>query len=344
MGSRKHIANSKQTQLDFAREVISENPHITFHRTLGKLLHKKYPMLFDDIEAARGAIRDVMGKRGLRGSFETTKNQTFLEHLAKLRAESLIEEAELPDVTPYIISERFKRILVIGDTHIPYQDMRSLDLALKYGYNANVDAVVINGDFIDFGTISKFIHKPNTPRVKASIEQGIAILKYIKDALGCKVILHEGNHDIRYEHYIINHAEELFEDKDISLAAKLKVKQLNVDYVKNIRTMHFGKLVICHGNHIVKGIFSPVNPARGAFTKANASIMIGHCHRSSEHIETDIKDKVIGCWSVGALTTTHPEYNPQVSKHNQGFAVVTRIDKVGNYTVDNKKIINYEVR
>jgi len=304
------MANPKDNT-KIVRDFMLKNPTITAHRTIAKMLVAKYPMRFKDIEVARRTVRGITMKSGKREMAVNTETKVaFLEHLAKIRAASKIEEADHADVTPYIINPRFKKILVIMDTHIPLQDMKALDLALEYGYNEKVDAVVINGDFLDFGTISKYLSKPNEPTAVHCLAQGIEVLKYIKSALGCKIIFHEGNHDIRFEHYINRNATALFGLPYANLQSQLELKKMNIDYVSNIRTMHYGKLVICHGNHIVKGIFSPVNPARGAFTKANASVMIGHCHRSSEHIETDIKGKVTGCWSVGCLTTLSPEFNP----------------------------------
>jgi predicted phosphodiesterase len=339
------MAGKEKDNSELVRAFLTKNPKVTANRTAARLLFAQYPMRFKDIDNARSAVRSIMNAHGkLNRNYNMEKKATFLDHLAKLRAASKIEEADHADVTPYIINSRFKKILVIMDTHIPFQDMKALDLALEYAYNEKVDAVVFNGDFLDFNTISKYISKPNAPRMFDSIAQGIEVLKYIKAALGCKIIFHEGNHDIRCENYLIQKAPEFWQVPSVQLENLLELKKMNIDYVSNIRTMHYGKLVICHGNHIVKGIFSPVNPARGAFTKANSSIMIGHCHRSSEHIETDIKGKVTGCWSVGCLTSTTPEYNPQVSKHNKGFAVVTLIDKEGNFEVDNKKIIDYKVR
>lgn len=327
---------------DLAREIIQSHPTVTAHRTLAKLLLGKYPMRFKDIEAARTSIRNVMGKRGEKyfnkSGFNSQKNQTFLERLARLRAESRIEEVEHEDTSPYFISNKFKKILVISDQHIPYIDMAVLDVSLEYGYKESVDAVVINGDFLDFGTISKYISKPNAPRVVESIEQGKEVLKYIKAALGCKIILHTGNHCQRLENYLVTKAPELFQLPSVQLESLLDLKKMNIDYVSNLRTMRYGKLTITHGNNVVKGVFAPVNAARGAFTKANCSILISHVHRTSSHLESDIKGNIIGAWSIGSMTSNTPEYNCQVSKFNNGFAVVTLLDKEGNFKVDNKVV------
>jgi hypothetical protein len=220
--------------------------------------------------------------------------------------------------------------------------MKSLDLALEYGYNKDVDCIIINGDFLDFSTISRFSYKPSEMRVVEQLENGFEVLKYLQGALGVKVVYHEGNHCNRIEQYMIRQAPELYSLN--KLEKLLHLDSLGVDFVSGVQYMKFGNLNIAHGDKIVKGIFAPVNAARGVFTKTNTNTMIGHVHRTSEHIESDMNGKIIGCYSTGCLTTVRPDYNPQVSKHNQGFAVVEKDPNTNDFEVDNKKIINGKIR
>ena len=94
-----------------------------------------------------------------------------------------------------------------------------------------------------------------------------------------------------------------------------------------------------HGHLNIKGIFAPVNPARGVFLKAKTSLLIGHCHQVSEHTETTLKGKLISCWSTGCLCTLYQPYDPHNTKHSHGFAHVT-VQKNGDYSVYNKRIFN----
>jgi predicted phosphodiesterase len=330
-------ANSKR---ELATKIIEENLSITENRTLAKILLKKHPLLFKDLEDARTNIRVVQNKKGKSCIVKTTT--AFTERLARLRAEHQIDFREQEDKTPYTFSNNLNKALVIGDFHIPYTDSKALDLALEYGYTQNVDCIIINGDFLDFSTISRFSHKPNEMGVREQIENGIEMLKYLNGALGVKVVYHYGNHDSRCELYMIRQAPELYYNN--KLEKLLNLDSLGIDYVEDYRFMKFGNLNIAHGHHIVKGIFAPVNAARGVFTKTNTSTMINHVHRTSEHIESDMNGKIIGCYSNGALTTVKPTYNPQVSKHNQGFAVVEKDPINGDFIVDSKKIINYRIR
>jgi hypothetical protein len=330
-------ANSKR---ELATKVIEANLSITENRTLAKILFKQYPLAFTNLEHARVVIRTVQNKMGKGHISESTT--AFTERLARLRAEHQIDFREQEDKTPYIFTDKLNKALVLGDFHIPYTDPKALDLALEYGFTQNVDCIIINGDFLDFSTISRFSHKPGEMSVREQVENGIEMLKYLQGALGVKVIYHYGNHDLRCELYMIRQAPELYYNN--KLEKLLNLDALGVDYVEDYRYMQFGNLNIAHGHHIVKGIFAPVNAARGVFTKTNTSTMINHVHRTSEHIESDMNGKIIGCYSNGALTTVKPTYNPQVSKHNQGFSVVEKDSINGDFIVDSKKIINYKVR
>jgi hypothetical protein len=146
----------------------------------------------------------------------------------------------------------------------------------------------------------------------------------------------------RIEDYMLRQAPELYSAN--KLEKLLMLEDMKIDYVQDYRYMKFGNLSIAHGHHIVKGIFAPVNPARGVFSKTNTSTLISHVHKTSYHPEPMMSGGVIECFSIGAMTTVNPDYNPQVSKHNQGFAIVTKDPKTGDFEVHNKKIINHKIR
>lgn len=337
--------NDLNSKLELARRIILANPAVTANRTLAKLLLHEYPMLFKDIEGARMAIRHVQGLTGKKFRSESRESvSVFVNHLTKLRNEYKINDGLKVDTSPYVISSEFKKIGVISDFHIPYADLDAINIALEYFYNQGVDAVVINGDALDFNSISRFLSRPTEMRMLDSVSEGKKMLQYVSSALGCKLILHEGNHDCRVEHYLLSKAPEFWGLASVELKNLLGCEELNVGYVKDIRTMHYGRLTIAHGHHIVKGVFAPVNPARGAFIKANDNIMISHVHRTSSHIESNINGKITGAWSIGCMTNIKPEYNPMVSRHNQGFAVVELTSDEGDFIVDNRMIIDYKLR
>jgi hypothetical protein len=113
-----------------------------------------------------------------------------------------------------------------------------------------------------------------------------------------------------------------------------------IHLVKGKRVIKAGKLNIIHG-HEFNGVSSPVNPARGYALKAKTSVMAGHLHQTSEHIESDMNGKVSGAWSTGALCDLHPDYAP-LNKWNHGFAWV-EVDG-DDFEVHNHKIINGKIK
>jgi predicted phosphodiesterase len=333
----------KKTKSELAQEVMLENPTITANRTLAKVLLNKYPMLFADLEAARESIRYIQGKSGVKKHKQIgDKIPIFLEKLNNERAKYDLDLRTQEDKTPYIFGENHNKALVVGDFHYPYTDIDSLTLALEYGFNEGVDCIIINGDSLDFNTISRFVSKPNEMRVMEQIEGVKNLLAWMLNVMDVKIVFHAGNHDKRIEDYVIRQAPELYLNN--KLEKLLMLEDMKIDYVQDYRFMKFGKLNIAHGHHIVKGIFAPVSPARGVFTKTNTSTLISHVHRTSEHMESDMNGNVLGCFSIGAMTTITPDYNPQVSKHNQGFAIVTKDPITGDFEVNNKKIINKKIR
>ena len=332
---------SKNTLIAVVEEFMLANPHVTQNRTIAKLLVGKYPMLFKGIEHAREVVRFAIGKRG--SAYTTIYTKPFVEKLEAMRANIIPQLAELPDTSPFVIPN-YEKILVISDLHIPLTDMNALMLALEYGYNKGAEAIVINGDFMDFTTISRFIHIPTEMTVKESLEVANNILDEMQKLLEIPIIYHYGNHCERLDTHVLMKSPELWGMAGMTLQEQLKLKERGIPHVSGIRHMKYGGLNIAHGHNIVKGVFAPVNPARGVFTKTGVSTLIGHCHRTSEHIEPNMNGKVIGCFSTGCITSVNPVYNAQVSKHNQGFAMVELLYDEGDFIVDNRKIIDYKVR
>ncbi len=654
----------KINKAKLAEEVLLENPKITANRTLAKILQNKYPVIFKDIEDARGRIRFVQGKMGNTAKqIRRFATPIFLEKLNAERAKYDLDFRTQEDKTPYVFGSNHNKALVIGDLHYPYTDIESLTIALEYAYNEGVDCIIINGDSLDFSTISRFISKPNEMRVMEQIEGVKNLLAWMQKVMDVKIVFHAGNHcysqstkvltkdrgfvlfteltledevaqfdintniisyakpisyvakmyegeiytientyskqsvtdlhdviigkekkkakDVEFEdikniptngnignteypiedNYLkllvniicdatmvderkykpksikrriqfkiskerkIEHLENLLTDLNIPYSKKLckktginilqpyyiriygqsardifedlndskkfplffkklsrrqvqlvleelaitdgyevdggvsitttskedadmllecfitngfnckyterdakfsgfinskkqyhlripynlgtngyksisskhysgmvycvemplgtvitmldgkvafsgnckriedyvlrqapelysanklekllMLEDMKIDYVQDYRYMKFGNLNIAHGHHIVKGIFAPVNPARGVFSKTNTSTLISHVHKTSYHPEPVMSGGVIECFSIGAMTTVNPDYNPQVSKHNQGFAIVTKDPKTGDFEVHNKKISNHKIR
>jgi hypothetical protein len=96
-----------------------------------------------------------------------------------------------------------------------------------------------------------------------------------------------------------------------------------------------GKLPVFHGHELPKGLVNAVNPARGAFLRMIESVIIGHHHRSSSHVEYNWKHEPINCWSVACLCDLTPEY-ARINKWNLGHAII-EVESDDNFSVHNFK-------
>jgi hypothetical protein len=154
------------------------------------------------------------------------------------------------------------------------------------------------------------------------------------------VVYKFGNHETRYERYMMEHAPEILDLPAMKLPRLLHLKKYGIAYIPANVVMHAGALTILHGHEYGNGISSPVNPARGMFLKANACTLSGHLHQTSANNNANIRGVVTGCWSLGCLCDVHPDYAP-LNKWNLGFALM-QFDG-HDFQIANKRIIDGKV-
>lgn len=326
-----------------ARQIVEEFPHLS-KKELGKLLHKRHPLLFFSNEHGRKIVGQVTtwttGKPGSKhGVFTKTD-----KHIGPLS----IPRGDLNDFSHYKIGG--KTIGILCDIHIPYHDFDALGIAIRELQRQNIDTLILNGDILDCYQLSRFNKEPTKMAIKEEIEMVCNFLNDLFLALPkTKIIFKFGNHEERFESFILQKAPELYGFECFELDNLIKIeytrlfnKPLQVDFVKNKRIIEVGDLDIIHGHEFGASVFSPVNASRGFYLRAKANVIGGHCHQSSEHTESNINGKITGAWSIGCLSDLHPKYLP-INKWNTGFAIVRRLEDNGNFEVNNHKIINGKV-
>lgn len=234
------------------------------------------------------------------------------------------------------------RVLSLSDVHIPYHDERALRSAVAYArdkFNPNV--VLLNGDIIDFYSISRFDKDPSRRNLKGEIDLTIEGLRWLRGIFPrARFIFRAGNHEVRWDTYIWNKAAELWDLPQCRLAKVLELDKLKMEYVGDKRPILAGMLPVFHGHELA--ISSYVNPARTLYLKTGHTGLIGHLHRSSTHTEPDMWHSETTCWSQGCLCDLHPDYAP-VNRFNHGFAVV-EVDKDDEFKMHNFKIKDGKVR
>lgn len=323
------------TKADLARQIIEQFPHAS-KRMLGKMLYQKHPLMFEDEDRARYAIRGVTGTAGGARTKPTHKDI----HKGPLS----IPRGELNDYSHYVV--KGKRVGILADIHIPYHDYDALSVAIEELRRRNIDTLILNGDIIDCYAGSDFVKEPDAITIKGEIE---ILCHFIEDLQkifpSVKIIYKLANHEERWERYILKKAPVLYGFECFELPNLIKIefmrligRPLDIDFVVNKRIIDVGKLAVVHAHEFGESVFSPVNASRGFYLKAKANVVGAHLHQTSEHTESDINGKIIGAWSIGCLCDLHPKYRP-LNRWNHGACFV-EVEADDNFSVDNFKIIN----
>lgn len=302
---------------------------------LARIIYKDLPIAFKDVESIRTVLRQIEDKKGKANRAikrtdipERPRNPYNLPESAK-------EERE-----PFILPTACNNILLISDLHIPYQDNDAISLTFDYGIREGINTVFINGDLMDFHHLSRFQKDPRKRSVKYEFDAAKAFLRALRSAFPKAFIYWlKGNHCVRYEHWLMTKAYEIFDDEYYHLEQRLRLSEERVHIIDDKTLVKAGKLAITHGHHVMRGFFSPVNSARGAWMKTKQSVIIGHVHKVSSHTENNLDGDTFGTWSTGCLCELRPDYSPLVANYQTGFAHVL-IDGSGDFTVRNHRIIN----
>lgn len=231
------------------------------------------------------------------------------------------------------------RILTIGDLHIPTHDEHTLAHAFDYGLKKKVDCILLGGDMLDWYSLSSFDKLASGHSLQDELDCGMAFLRALRKHFpDQKLIWLDGNHEFRVEKHKM---------KNVAIASldSMRVKNMialsdfDVEYYDNFATLQIGKLNVMHG-HKLAGAGKMA--ARNKLMNAMDNVLFFHHHTVQDFFVKTLRGDVIGSWAVGCCCQLRPDY----SIHNNwmnGFAII-KVDQDGNFTVDNKKIINGEVR
>ena len=312
------------------------------HLTIAKAIYNKYPEVWKSVDSARSAIRYMTGNIGEKKKKTAMKAKTLKPRKKGEPTDAV--KRRFPDglrhnknFGPYEV-KGVKRALLLYDVHAPYHDEEALELAVQHGIDSECDCVILVGDFMDFYACSFWEKDPRHRDFAGELTTGREMLKSLRDAFPGKQIIYKlGNHEERYERWMISKAPELLGVEDFQIKKLLRLDELNIRVMDYRAPIKLGKLNIIHGHEFGKSMTNPVNPSRGLFLKGKSNSICGHYHQSSSHNEKTIEQKIIGSWSSGCLCDMHPDYAP-MNNWNHGFIEV-EVDG-DDFTVHNYKILN----
>lgn len=312
---------------------IAKFPSASSH-ALGRILAAENPLLFKDSDAARALVRTARGAHG-KG----------IVHLAKFAPSPFSKDslATFPDGKQYFDEEWAPvqvsgehKTLVLSDIHIPYHERTPLLAAIEYGKDRGADTVLLNGDIADFYAASFWETDPNKRDFAGELKLVRQFLQLIRQEFPkARIIYKLGNHEERWERFIIHKAPEVYGVEEFKIGSLLNLSKFRMELVKDCRPVRIGRLNVLHGHEYRFAISNPVNPARGLFLRCKAFSMCGHFHQSSYHTEKTVEENMIATWSTGCLCQLRT-YRP-LNNWGYGFAFV-ETDKEDKFDVHHKVI------
>lgn len=327
------------SRADRIRQLVSEFPDAPA-KTLARGAMKRWPRSFKDLEAARSAVRSVLGTKGVKSRKECASVNGKLYRAPRPAGFQIPQGIrQLPDALQFDDAGKW---LMLSDVHVPYHDETALLAALDYGVSVGCKHVVINGDFYDFYAVSQWERDPEARNPQEELDTGKPILEQIAKAFTGRKVYKIGNHEDRYERYLASRSPELAVCRIFKLQKFLELDDVGFEMVASKQEYAIGKLPVYHGHELPKGLTNPVNIARGVFLRLKDPGIVGHWHKTSTHVETSArKNQMTVTHSTGCLCSLKPSYGP-VNSWNHGFATID-VASDGTYEVENKTILDGKV-
>lgn len=307
---------------------------------LARIMYNENNLLFKDVNAARSSLRYIEGKAG-KYNRKFAENTEFFKTEERPKNPYNLPETDETFYEPFIISG-YKKVGILSDIHLPYHNIEALTCAISYLKKEKVDAVLLNGDTMDCHQLSRFTKDPKKRDFKYELDTLKAFMEVLDKQLKCKVFFKVGNHELRYEKFLMEKANELKGVEEFEFENIIKARAKGISMIESNRFMKLNELNGIHGHEYIGGISAPVNVARGLYMRGKVSAFQGHNHSTSEHSETDMNGKITTTWSIGCLSELHPAYMP-LNKWNWGCAMVELDSNGRDYQFFNKRIFKGKI-
>lgn len=232
-----------------------------------------------------------------------------------------------------------EKILVIPDTHVPFEDGAAFAVMMAAARVVRPDTVVFLGDFADFASVS-FHPRKLGARGYTLQEEAEAVNKRLDEvqALGAsRVVFVKGNHEYRLERFLSEKAPELFGLVDT--AALFQLKERGWECVEYRDHLKIGRM---HFTHDVghAGIYAH-RQSRMAY---EGNVVLGHTHRLAMEIAGTSKGPAHVGASFGWLGDRRSIDYMHIAKAAQwvlGFGLAYHERDTGNVHVVPVPIVDY---
>lgn len=226
-----------------------------------------------------------------------------------------------------------KRIVVVSDTQIPFDDRRALKAVVQFIIDTQPDEVLHIGDLMDYPSPSRWTKgtaEEFALRIKPDSEQAKKrFLAPLRAGYDGPIGVHEGNHDARPREYLGKFAPALIEYEDqFRFENLLDFDGFGVSVLPEFYKVAPG-WISTHGHRGgVRLSQKASDTAYNAMMRFNTSVIIGHTHRQGIKPHTfgyDGNQRVLWSLEVGNLMNMRlAQYLKGATANWQsGFALLT---------------------
>lgn len=323
----------KLTKTGLARQYRNEHGMEMPTLKLARIMYNENKLLFSSLDHARSCLRGIEGKGGNIKATHPAPNRPLNPYN--------LPPSDETEYKPFVLKGH-KRVAILNDIHIPYHSTAAITAAFDYIKKEKPDAIFLNGDILDFYSVSYFCRDPRMKNFATELKMFKDFFITLQKTFNCKIYFKFGNHEERYDKFLFQKAQELVGVEEFELENIIKARAEGIEIIKDKRMVVMNGLPFIHGHEFGRGVFSPVNAARGLILQAKHSCVKGDCHTSSEHTEPNIFGKIMTTYSVGALCGLNPPFLP-LNKWNHGFMLNDLSSNGKEYEIRNKRIFQGRV-
>lgn len=236
--------------------------------------------------------------------------------------------------------KRYKRLVVLSDIQSPFHLPQALALAIEYIKRFKPDLLILNGDIVDFYTLSTFKKIGRGPN--SLIEEIITTNNEVLDPIlaacppKCKKVWVAGNHEHRLKASIAVNVKFLENFPGLNIEECFRMKERGIRYIDS----QSGNGIFWITQHLVAmhGIYTSVHAAKKYTDSLDASVIYGHCHKEQYWRDTKAlggKSKIaIG---AGCLCQDPEDFN-SLARYDRGFVAGWFDPDSGIFEVQHKRI------
>jgi len=194
----------------------------------------------------------------------------------------------------------YDKILVAGDFHVPHQHPGAVQAFLDRISSFKPQLIVINGDLLDAGMLSKFSKAPTTPLLEEELTAAKQILSAVRaKAPDAEIWFLAGNHEFRLLRYLEDHPG-FYGLSALNIPNLLDLKDMKIQYKPYGELLIRGGMAFYHGRKVSMHAAYTAK-AELELTRHKGFLFTGHTHRVGMTSRTEPDGTLTQAWECGCL-------------------------------------------